>query len=167
MRGVKNLVSRIEGIKNAISNNIPDAIRKETQTATGIATGLYNSVPYAGTNDVVVSTSEPGKGEFSITASGSATLFLEFGTGILTPRTGEQLELANQYPPGSWSAEHSQYLTDPEKLKKYQGYWPLPWGGGRLKTKGNPPANAMYQARKHMETNVPVVARVEIKRAFK
>lgn len=167
MIGTKSLITRLEKIKNAINNNVQNAVESETESAAKKAQGIYSTAQYVGDNDVVVTTNTPEHGVFEITASGRATLFIEFGTGILIPRTGEGLDIASEFPPGSWSAGHSKYLTDPDLLKKWHGYWPLPWGGGRLKTKGNPPANAMYYARKTLESTVPAVVRRELKRAFK
>lgn len=167
MQGVKSLISKLDTYRSAIIDTVPKVVSAQADNIANQAQKDYNKTPYPSTPDVSVTSTKVSGNEWEITASGSDTLFLEFGTGILVPWTSEGLGLAAEYPPGSWSETHGRYLTDPAKLRKYHGWWPLPWGGGRLKTKGNPPANAMYEASKTVRERIPLLLQNAMKVAVK
>lgn len=96
---------------------------------------------YTGLKDVSV-TVEPITNGYVIKAEGESVLFLEFGSGI-------------RY--GSGHPENAEYGMGPGTYPDGKGHWddPKGWwipksaGGGH--TYGNPPAMAMYEARKAIE----------------
>lgn len=96
---------------------------------------------YTGLKDVNV-TVEPITNGYVIKAEGESVLFLEFGSGI-------------RY--GSGHPENAKYGMGPGTYPSEKGNWDNPngWyipkdrGGGH--TYGNPPAMAMYEARKAIE----------------
>lgn len=96
---------------------------------------------YTGLKDATV-TVEPIANGYVIKAEGQSVLFLEFGSGI-------------RY--GSGHPENAEYGMGPGTYPDGKGHWddPKGWwlpknkGGGH--TYGNPPAMAMYEARKSIE----------------
>lgn len=79
----------------------------------------------------------------NIVGTGEDIFFVEFGTGLFYSRS----PIPHPYNvPASWSATHAQYLTDPQKLAKYHGYWPYK---GKW-TSGQPAANVFYEAGKNV-----------------
>ena len=100
--------------------------------------------------------------EYTIDASGTAVLFIEYGTGIKL-KHDSQFGDYGMYPAGSWSATHSQYLTDPDKLKAHHGQWP--YAGEWID--GNPSANVMYNIQKNLEQTLPSEAQQALRKAMK
>ena len=96
---------------------------------------------YTGLKNATV-TVEPIANGYVIKAEGQSVLFLEFGSGI-------------RY--GSGHPENAEYGMGPGTYPDGKGHWddPKGWwlpknkGGGH--TYGNPPAMAMYEARKSIE----------------
>ena len=96
---------------------------------------------YTGLKNATV-TVEPLANGYVIKAEGQSVLFLEFGSGI-------------RY--GSGHPENAEYGMGPGTYPDGKGHWddPKGWwlpknkGGGH--TYGNPPAMAMYEARKSIE----------------
>lgn len=97
-----------------------------------------------------------------LTAKGEDVMFLEFGAGLFQTKTHPKAGEFGAYPT-SYSAEHGQWLTDPEKMKVaaalgHEKEWPIPPENGdynsSLKTakwtKGNEPGEGMYNAGKMM-----------------
>ena len=161
MRGTKGLLQKIDKMISAVQTDVPKAIGDRALDAKEKAANGFSTADYHGTNDVVVSLMEDQTVDgrsWTIDASGTAVLFIEYGTGIKL-KHDSQFGDAGMYPPASWSATHSRYLTDPDKLKAHHGQWPY---GGEW-TDGNPSANVMYNTQKNLEqTLLP-----EVKQAFR
>ena len=151
MVGTKRLLDKIGRMKTAITDAVPKEITEQASTIASNAQSDYASAYYVGPNDITVRSERDGN-EWSITASGTALLFVEFGTGIRFARPVEMLELASEYPAKSWSATHRGYLTNPKKFEKWNGSWPTPPAG--FVTEGNPPANVMYEATKEVDKRI-------------
>lgn len=104
---------------------------------------------YTGLKDVNV-TAEPISGGWVIKAEGESVLFLEFGSGITYggghPEAAEHGMGPGTYPQGKghWDDPRGWYL-------------PKEKGGGH--TYGNPPAMAMYEARKTIEQELPRIVK--------
>lgn len=96
---------------------------------------------YTGLKDATV-TVEPIANGYAIKAEGQSVLFLEFGSGIRYgsghPENAEYGMGPGTYPDGK------DHWDDPK------GWW-LPKNKGGGHTYGNPPAMAMYEARKSIE----------------
>ena len=98
----------------------------------------YAGAYYDGTNDVGVEV-EPIKNGYRIRAHGNAVLFIEFGSGTI----GFGHPDPGPYGPGTWSDGPNG-----------KGHWSNPNGwyyAHGLKSVGNPPAAAMYHARREVE----------------
>ena len=167
MQGTTSVLRRLEGIKKSITNGVPDAMMKHLGEQADRAKNNYDSFAisnYVGPTDVSTYAIYDGN-EYNLVAQGSTLLFLEFGTGIHYPRPSEMLPEAAAYPAKSWSAGHKQYLTNPKKFQKWNGWWPTPFAG--VVTDGNPPANVMYETWKRIEFNTTPVVSAEIGKAFR
>ena len=100
-----------------------------------------------------------------LTAKGEDVMFLEFGAGLFQTKTNPKAGEFGAYPT-SYSVEHGQWLTDPEKMKiaaalGHEKEWPIPDESGEytsLKnakwTKGNEPGEGMYNAGKMMRDHI-------------
>lgn len=161
MQGTKKLLKEVSRLKQAINVSVPSAVGREVTNHAKNAQAEYHDSIYTGKNDVVVNPVKVRAGEWQIVASGTALLFIEFGTGITYTRSNP-LEHPYNFA-GSWSIEHGQYLTDSEKLAKYKGGWPL-----RHKvTYGNPSANVMYNTSRIVESTMAAVVESTIKGSAK
>ena len=151
MQGTKSLLAHLDRIQNAVKKGVPDKVSEVVEKRKNGAQQGYASAQYVGINDVIVDSVRVGN-EWQIIASGSTLLFIEFGTGIIYPHTNH---IDHPYNfAGSWSVEHSQYLTDSEKLAKYKGQWPDPYS--KKLVDGNPSANVMYQTGKTIVSTLPI-----------
>ena len=163
MRGTKALLDTLDRLYDAVESGVPKAIADDVEKNATQAQEGFASAQYDGTNDVVV-TMDSGPKTWRITASGTATLFIEYGSGI-TYQHNSGFGDYGMYPPASWSATHSQWLVDP-RLSWFKGKWPVP-GHKDLWTKGNPSANVMYMTEKALQTSVKLEANRAVERALK
>ena len=97
---------------------------------------------YNGTNDVAVSV-EPIDNGYAIHARGDAVLFIEFGSGASYGYGHPEPE---EYGPGTYPGK---------------GHWNDPngwWYGNHEHSYGNPPAQAMYNAKRDIQAEVQRIA---------
>ena len=97
---------------------------------------------YNGTNDVAV-TVEPIDNGYAIHARGDAVLFIEFGSGASYGYGHPEPE---GYGPGTYPGK---------------GHWDDPngwWYGNHEHSYGNPPAQAMYNAKRDIQAEVQRIA---------
>lgn len=169
MQGTAAVLRRIEGIKEAISDKIPKAIDLEAKRLATMAQDTYDAAYYTGEKDITVTSERVDKNSALIKASGTTVLFVEYGTGIFL-KHDSQFGDAAAYPPKSWSATHGRWLTNPRRMYRYQGWWPLPHPGTKKVqqwTQGNSSANAMYEAWKDTKDSIPRAVETTLDGAFK
>lgn len=102
----------------------------------------FSRAIYNGTNDVAV-TVEPIDNGYAIHATGNAVLFIEFGSGASYGYGHPEPE---GYGPGTYPGK---------------GHWDDPngwWYGKREHSYGNPPAQAMYNAKRDIQAEVQRIA---------
>lgn len=115
-----------------------------------IASARFAQATYDGDNDVTVSIEERGDNKYAVVATGKATLFIEFGTGIAYPDShpeGAETGMVH----GSWSES---------ELGK--GHWDDPNGwyyAHGKKSHGNPANMSMYNSIRELETKFEEIAR--------
>lgn len=110
-----------------------------------VASIRFARAAYTGTKDAVV-TAEPTENGYVVRADGESVLFIEFGSGV-------------RY--GDGHPENAEFGMGPGTYPDGKGHWddPRGWwipksaGGGH--TYGNPPAMAMYDARKTIMQELP------------
>ena len=103
----------------------------------------FARVPYNGTKDVAVSV-EPLTNGYAIHARGNAVLFLEFGAGA---KHGYGHPEPEGYGPGTYNPASDNW-------KNPKGWW---FGDGEH-TYGNPPAQAMFDAKQEIVRAIEQVA---------
>lgn len=114
-----------------------------------VASIRFARATYTGVKDAVVSVEEIPNG-YAVKADGESVLFLEFGSGITY---------------GGGHPENSEFGMGPGTYPDGKGHWddPRGWwipksaGGGH--TYGNPPAMAMYEARKTIIRELPRIVK--------
>lgn len=102
----------------------------------------FSRAIYNGTNDVAV-TVEPIDNGYAIHARGNAVLFIEFGSGASYGYGHPEPE---GYGPGTYPGK---------------GHWNDPngwWYGNHEHSYGNPPAQAMYNAKRDIQAEVQRIA---------
>ncbi len=102
----------------------------------------FSRAIYNGTNDVEV-TVEPIDNGYAIHATGNAVLFIEFGSGASYGYGHPEPE---GYGPGTYPGK---------------GHWDNPngwWYGNHEHSYGNPPAQAMYNAKREIQAEVQRIA---------
>jgi hypothetical protein len=102
----------------------------------------FSRAIYNGTNDVAV-TVEPIDNGYAIHATGNAVLFIEFGSGASYGYGHPEPE---GYGPGTYPGK---------------GHWDNPngwWYGNHEHSYGNPPAQAMYNAKREIQAEVQRIA---------
>lgn len=126
-----------------------------------IASANFSTAVYDGTNDVTVEMQEKGDNTVAVVAIGNATLFIEFGSGILYPDThpeaGSLGMIRGEYGYGlggniwGWT-----YRGDPGTNGQVisQG-----WQRGKIHTFGNPANMCMYRTKEELENRFTAIAR--------
>lgn len=163
MRGTKHLLARLDALQKAVESDVPKTIEDTILNEAAKAEGGFATATYEGNNDVVVSVdgkADAGAGQWDINATGTAVLFIEYGTGIKLPHNSEFGDYG-MFPPGSWSMTHSGYLTDPKMLQRHHGQWPY----NGMWTDGNPSANVMYTTQKYLRDYLPMESIKSIRKA--
>ena len=170
MTGDKALISRLKRLSDAVDKDVPKVISEDVLNRGVAVEKGFQAVPYEGTNDVSVSVDQNTDGTtktWSIAASGTVVLFLEYGTGIFL-RHSSEFGNYQAYERKSWSATHGRWLTNPKRMYRYQGWWPLPrenksdpihW------SQGNASANVMYETKKALEENLPRMIKLALGKA--
>ena len=132
-----------------LDENYADLIEKANTVCERLATiGAvrasldFSRAIYNGTNDVAV-TVEPIDNGYAIHATGNAVLFIEFGSGASYGYGHPEPE---GYGPGTYPGK---------------GHWDDPngwWYGNHEHSYGNPPAQAMYNAKRDIQAEVQRIA---------
>lgn len=169
MTGDKALISRLKRLSDAVDKDVPKVISEDVLNRGVAVEKGFQAVPYDGTNDVSVSVDQNTDGTtktWSIAASGTVVLFLEYGTGLYF-RHDSEFGNYQAYGRASWSATHGQWLTNPKKLARFKGWWPAPTGSDKRMfwTRGNPSGDVMYETRKAIEQTLPNIIMLAIGKA--
>lgn len=158
--GVDGVISRLKEMQKNLSD-VKMRLFLEKLAHIGIETAdvKFRTAQYDGTNDVTVSSSPEwiGDNALAISASGTAVLFIEFGTGVHYTETHP---LADEF--GYVRGGYGQH----KGLRDRWGYYGEPGtngvpkrGGEVIITHGNPPARAMYDAGKEIRQRITETAR--------
>lgn len=137
-------------------------LRRLTEIGRRKTEELFASAEYDGENDVVVTAERTDKG-YRIVASGQSVAFIEFGSGVTMPSYPS--DAAAQHTRGTFGQGKG---ADPNGWvyvgEQGTGGIPMRSRSGEAKpgvyrTKGNPPAAAMYHAVRAMQEAAPGLAR--------
>lgn len=139
--GIDHLLREVEDWKNWQKQKTNELLERLAVLGASTASIRFSRAIYTGLKDVTV-TVEPIRNGWLVKAEGQSVLFLEFGSGITY---------------GGGHPEAAEYGMGPGTYPQGKGHWddPKGWylpkdkGGGH--TYGNPPAMAMYEARKTID----------------
>lgn len=135
LQGLENIIEKFSDAESKIKTFEENLLRVGEERANID----FNSVVYEGDRDVTFSQDFPSIDEFTLRASGKGVIFMEYGSGVgATHPEGS----SKGFTPDSWSVNDKREFHE-------KGYWH--YNGKTIY--GQPPARAMYNARKEMLKN--------------
>lgn len=155
---IDNAIREVEALKKRILNGTKQLLREMADMGCEISKVNFAQAVYDGTNDVTCQIEVRSDDLVAVIATGQATLFIEFGTGILWPDTHPE----NQYARGEYGyglgkmAGGWRYKGDPgtngEVITSGKH-------AGEVHTYGNPANASMYLAVRELERQFESIAR--------
>ena len=141
-KSVQNALKELERFEKFIKQRVPVFIQRLADEGVEIANVRFGQAQYDGTNDVSVTYEVIDDKSTAVVALGFATLFIEFGTGVLNP--GHPDPAAQAFPHGGYGKglgklSSWRYQGDPGTHGE-----PDPNHPGWVKTAGNPANMSMY-----------------------
>lgn len=155
-----SLIRKIEDLGNWQSDRAIVFADRLAQEGMEIASVKFSQAVYDGTNDVSVTVEPRGNNIRAVVATGGATLFIEFGTGVTYPDDHpEARELGmkrGEYGQGHGKQHSWGYYGDPGTngvLKEKKN------GGFVVITHGNPANMPMYETVKELQDRLTEIAK--------
>lgn len=154
------LIRKIEDLGNWQSDRAIVFADRLAQEGMEIASIKFSQAVYDGTNDVSVTVEPRGNNVRAVVATGGATLFIEFGTGVTYPddhpEAGELGMKRGEYGQGHGKQHSWGYYGDPGTngvLKEKKN------GGFVVITHGNPANMPMYETVKELQDRLTEIAK--------
>lgn len=155
-----SLIQKIEDLGNWQSDRAIVFADRLAQEGMEIASIKFSQAVYDGTNDVSVTVEPRGNNVRAVVATGGATLFIEFGTGVTYPddhpEAGELGMKRGEYGQGHGKQHSWGYYGDPGTngvLKEKKN------GGFVVITHGNPANMPMYETVKELQDRFTEIAK--------
>lgn len=155
-----SLIQKIEDLGNWQSDRAIVFADRLAQEGMEIASIKFSQAVYDGTNDVSVTVEPRGNNVRAVVATGRATLFIEFGTGVTYPddhpEAGELGMKRGEYGQGHGKQHSWGYYGDPGTngvLKEKKN------GGFVVITHGNPANMPMYETVKELQDRLTEIAK--------
>lgn len=155
-----SLIRKIEDLGNWQSDRAIVFADRLAQEGMEIASIKFSQAVYDGTNDVSVTVKPRGNNVRAVVATGGATLFIEFGTGVTYPddhpEAGELGMKRGEYGQGHGKQHSWGYYGDPGTngvLKEKKN------GGFVVITHGNPANMPMYETVKELQDRLTEIAK--------
>jgi hypothetical protein len=152
-----SLIRKIEDLGNWQSDRAIVFADRLAQEGMEIASIKFSQAVYDGTNDVSVTVEPRGNNVRAVVATGGATLFIEFGTGVTYPDDHPEA--------GELGMKRGEYGQGHGKQHSW-GYYGDPGTNGVLKEKKNggfvviTPANMpMYETVKELQDRLTEIAK--------
>ena len=155
-RSIDRAIKELNDYKKWLLDKTKEFVKALADEGVEIAKVKFAQAVYDGTNDVSCSVEERGDGKVAVVAVGGATLFIEFGTGVLNPEHPQSSEFGfthGTYGSGKGANEKGWIYVGE------QGNAGQPIRDGVYRTYGNPPAKAMYYAAKDMKAEIYTIAK--------
>lgn len=154
------LIRKIEDLGNWQSDRAIVFADRLAQEGMEIASIKFSQAVYDGTNDVSVTVEPRGNNVRAVVATGGATLFIEFGTGVTYPddhpEAGELGMKRGEYGQGHGKQHSWGYYGNPGTngvLKEKKN------GGFVVITHGNPANMPMYETVKELQDRLTEIAK--------
>ena len=155
-----SLIRKIEDLGNWQSDRVTVFADRLAQEGMEIASVKFSQAVYDGTNDVSVTVEPRGNNVRAVVATGGATLFIEFGTGVTYPDDHPEAEelgmKRGEYGQGHGKQHSWGYYGDPGTngvLKEKKN------GGFVVITHGNPANMPMYETVKELQDRLTEIAK--------
>ncbi len=158
--GVAELIKSVNEYNAWLKERSNEFLRRLAKMGYDMASAKFSTAIYDGTDDVAVKIEERDRNTVAVVATGAATLFIEFGTGVTYPDNHPQAgELGMTR--GEYGEGHGKQLS--------WGYYGEPGSNGIVKekpdgstvviTRGNPANMPMYETVKELEANLTALAK--------
>ena len=155
-----SLIRKVEDLGNWQSDRAIVFADRLAQEGLEIASVKFSQAVYDGTNDVSVTVEPRGNNVREVVATGGATLFIEFGTGVTYPDDHPEAEelgmKRGEYGQGHGKQHSWGYYGDPGTngvLKEKKN------GGFVVITHGNPANMPMYETVKELQDRLTEIAK--------
>lgn len=155
-----SLIRKVEDLGNWQSDRAIVFADRLAQEGMEIASVKFSQAVYDGTNDVSVTVEPRGNNVRAVVATGGATLFIEFGTGVTYPddhpEAGELGMKRGEYGQGHGKQHSWGYYGEPGTngvLKEKKN------GGFVVITHGNPANMPMYETVKELQDRLTEIAK--------
>lgn len=155
-----SLIRKAENFGNWQSDRAVVFADRLAQEGMEIASIKFSQAVYDGTNDVSVTVEPRGNNVRAVVATGGATLFIEFGTGVTYPDNHPEAEelgmKRGEYGQGHGKQHSWGYYGDPGTngvLKEKKN------GGFVVITHGNPANMPMYETVKELQNRLTDIAK--------
>ena len=155
-----SLIRKIEDLGNWQSDRAIVFADRLAQEGMEIASIKFSQAVYDGTNDVFVTVEPRGNNVRAVVATGGATLFIEFGTGVTYPDDHPEAEelgmKRGEYGQGHGKQHSWGYYGEPGTngvLKEKKN------GGFVVITHGNPANMPMYETVKELQDRLTEIAK--------
>lgn len=159
-RDIDRLLREVEDWKNWLLDRTTVFLGRVAQEGMEIASAKFEQAIYDGTNDVSVTVEPRGNNVRAVVATGKATLFIEFGTGVTYPdnhpEAGELGMKRGEYGQGHGKQQSWDYYGEPGTnglLKEKKN------GGFVVITHGNPANMPMYETVKELQDRLTDIAK--------
>ena len=159
-RDIDRLLREVEDWKNWLLDRTTVFLGRLAQEGMEIASAKFERAVYDGTNDVSVTVEPRGNNIRAVVATGRATLFVEFGTGVTYPddhpEAGELGMKRGEYGQGHGKQQSWGYYGEPGTnglLKEKKN------GGFVVITHGNPANMPMYETIKELQDRLTDIAK--------
>lgn len=160
-QSIDRAIKELDNYKKWLVDKTKEFLKALADEGVQIASAKFAKAVYDGTNDVSCSVEERGENKIAVVAVGSATLFIEFGTGVKYP---------DNHPE---AAEHAMirggYGYRLGRLEKGWRYTGDPGSNGEVITEGkhagqvhtygNPANMCMYQTVRELQEKFEEIAR--------
>lgn len=160
-QSIDRAIKELDNYKKWLVDKTKEFLKALADEGVQIASAKFAKAVYDGTNDVSCSVEERGENKIAVVAVGSATLFIEFGTGVKYP---------DNHPE---AAEHGMILGGYGyrlgRLEKGWRYTGDPGSNGEVITEGkhagqvhtygNPANMCMYQTVRELQEKFEEIAR--------
>ena len=159
--GIDTLLKEIADWEKWVQERTEIFLERLAQEGVNVASASFKAATYDGTNDVSVRLERRDKGVYAVVATGNATLFIEFGTGVtypdIHPESVENGMIRGTYGKGNGKKKMWGYYGEPgtNGVEHYN----KKTGQTIILTRGNPANMCMYSAVKNLEEIVRDVAR--------
>lgn len=159
-REIDRLLREVEDWKNWLQERTTVFLDRVAQAGMEVASAKFEQAVYDGTNDVSVTVEPRGTEVRAVVATGRATLFIEFGTGVTYPDNHPEAQelgmVRGEYGKGRGKQSTWGYYGDPGTngvLKEKKN------GGSVVITHGNPANMPMYETVKELQDRLTDIAK--------